>query len=177
MPTDREARRRNSTSGRSTVPHLVRAAQAYILTSWGRVGFALVFGFAAVVGVIGAAIIFLVVAKWFAPHDQPLDPADYRIRRCAWHRVESRAPQRHGRNDFRSAGTVAPRLPFGAKTELPSPGAGKSLWTRYEQGIALRARVGRIDGLSAVSGKRVFRMNFPFQVVAVAALAVFAVVF
>lgn len=51
----------------------------YILSSWGRVGMALVLSGAIVVGLIGAVILFLFVAKVMAPHDQPLDPADYRI--------------------------------------------------------------------------------------------------
>lgn len=51
----------------------------YVLTSWGRIGLALILILAVTIGLIGAAIIFLFAAKVLAPGDRPLDPADYRI--------------------------------------------------------------------------------------------------
>src|ERR1035438_36546 len=51
----------------------------YILSSWGRIGLALILTLAIAIGLVGAVIIFLFVAKVLAPGDKPLDPADYRI--------------------------------------------------------------------------------------------------
>jgi hypothetical protein len=107
----------------------------YILSNWGRVGLALVFGVAAVIGVIGAAIIFLVVAKWLAPHDQPLDPADYRLVGALG--TVSCAVRSNGTGEMifvqqgrRSA--VAIRSENGT----PIPRGREVVVTRYEQGIA-----------------------------------------
>jgi hypothetical protein len=107
----------------------------YILTSWGRVGFALIFGVAMVAGIVGAAIIFLVVAKFFAPHDQPLDPADYRIVGALGTvsspvRVNGTGEMIFVQQGRRSA--VAIRSENGT----PIPRGREVVVTRYEQGIA-----------------------------------------
>src|ERR1700683_362453 len=45
----------------------------YIMSSWGRIGLALILTVAVAVGLVGAAIIFIFVARVVAPGDIPLD--------------------------------------------------------------------------------------------------------
>src|SRR5579863_4460999 len=51
----------------------------YILSSWGRIGLLLILTVAIAIGLVGAVIIFVFVARIVAPGDIPLDPADYRM--------------------------------------------------------------------------------------------------
>lgn len=107
----------------------------YILTSWGRIGLALVFLVAAAVGVLGAAIIFLVVARVLAPHDHPLDPEDYRII-GALGTVSS--PVRNngtGEMIFVQQGRRS-ALAIRSENGTPIPTGREVVVTRYEQGIA-----------------------------------------
>ena len=51
----------------------------YILEKWGGVGLVVVLMLAAVVGLIGAVLIFMFAAKVLDRAERPLDPADYRM--------------------------------------------------------------------------------------------------
>lgn len=107
----------------------------YILTSWGRVGLALVFIIAAVVGVVGAAIIFLVVARLLAPHDQPLDPADYRIIGALGTVSSPVRPNGTGEMIFVQQGRRS-AVAIRSENGTPIPRGREVVVTRYEQGIA-----------------------------------------
>jgi hypothetical protein len=107
----------------------------YILTNWGRVGLALVFSLAAVVGVIGAAIIFLVVAKWLAPHDLPLDPADFRIIGALGTVSSTVRSNGTGEMIFVQQGRRS-AVPIRSENGNPIPRGREVVVTRYEQGIA-----------------------------------------
>ncbi len=107
----------------------------YILTSWGRVGIALIFFIAAAVGLIGAAIIFLVVAKLLAPGDQPLDPADYRIVGALGTVSSPVRSNGIGEMIFVQQGRRA-AVAIRSETGSPIPKGREVVVTRYEQGIA-----------------------------------------
>ncbi len=107
----------------------------YILTSWGRVGFALVFGIAMVVGIVGAAIIFLVVARVLAPHDQPLDPDDYLIVGALGTVSSPVRPNGTGEMIFVQQGRCS-ALAIRSENGNPIPRGREVVVTRYEQGIA-----------------------------------------
>jgi membrane-bound ClpP family serine protease len=107
----------------------------YILTSWGRVGLALVFSVAAVVGVVGAAVIFLFVAKVLAPHDQPLDPADYRLIGALGTVSSPVRANGTGEMIFVQQGRRS-AVPIRSEEGNPIPRGREVVVTRYEQGIA-----------------------------------------
>lgn len=107
----------------------------YILSSWGRIGIAAILVVAVVVGLIGAAIIFIVVAKLLAPGDQPLDPADYRMI-GALGKVSS--PVRlngTGEMIFVQQGRRA-AVPIRSEDGCAIPTGKEVVVTRYEHGIA-----------------------------------------
>lgn len=107
----------------------------YILTNWGRVGLALILFVAAVVGLIGAAIIFLVVAKLLAPGDQPLDPADFRIIGALGTVSSAVRPNGTGEMIFVQQG-VRSAMPIRSENGSPIAKGREVVVTRYEQGIA-----------------------------------------
>jgi hypothetical protein len=107
----------------------------YILSSWGRVGFALIFAVAAVVGIVGAAIIFLVVARVLAPHDQPLDPEDYRLIGALGTVSSPVRTNGTGEMIFVQQGRRS-ALPIRSENGNPIPRGREVVVTRYEQGIA-----------------------------------------
>jgi len=107
----------------------------YILTSWGRAGLALIFFVAAAVGLVGAAIIFLVVAKLLAPGDQPLDPADYRIIGALGMVSSPVRPNGTGEMIFVQQGRRA-AVAIRSENGAPIPSGREVVVTRYEQGIA-----------------------------------------
>jgi hypothetical protein len=107
----------------------------YILTSWGRVGLALIVTIAAAVGLVGASIIFIVIAKVLAPGDVPLDPADYRMI-GALGKVS--CPVRvngTGEMIFVQQGRRA-AVPIRSESGDPIAAGKEVVVTRYEQGIA-----------------------------------------
>lgn len=107
----------------------------YILTSWGRFGLALIFFLAAAVGLIGAAIIFLVVARLLAPGDQPLDPADYRIIGALGTVTSPVRANGTGEMIYVQQGRRA-AVAIRSENGGPIPKGREVVVTRYEQGIA-----------------------------------------
>jgi membrane-bound ClpP family serine protease len=107
----------------------------YILTNWGRVGLALILLVSAVVGLIGAAIIFLVVARVLAPHDQPLDPADFRVIGALGTVSSAVRPNGTGEMIFVQQG-VRSAVPIRSETGSPIAKGREVVVTRYEEGIA-----------------------------------------
>lgn len=107
----------------------------YILTNWGRAGLALILIVAAIVGLIGAAIIFVVVARLFAPHDQPLDPADFRIIGALGTVSSAVRPNGTGEMIFLQQG-VRSALPIRSENGSPIAKGTEVVVTRYEEGIA-----------------------------------------
>jgi membrane protein implicated in regulation of membrane protease activity len=107
----------------------------YILTSWGRIGLALVLTVAIAIGFIGAVIIFLFAAKVLAPGDQPLDPADYRMIGALG--TVSSPVRSHGTGEmiFVQQGRRA-AVPIRSENGSPIPAGKEVVVTRYESGIA-----------------------------------------
>jgi hypothetical protein len=107
----------------------------YILTSWGRIGVAIVLTIAVVIGTIGAAIIFLLVAKVLAPGDRPLDPADFRMIGALG--TVSCPVRAHGTGEmiFVQQGRRS-AVPIRSESGSPIPAGKEVVVTRYEQGIA-----------------------------------------
>ena len=107
----------------------------YILSSWGRIGLALVLIVAIAIGFIGALMIFLFVAKVLAPGDQPLDPADYRIIGALGTVSSPVLPHGTGEMIFVQQGRRA-AVPIRSESGSPIPAGREVVVTRYEQGIA-----------------------------------------
>jgi hypothetical protein len=107
----------------------------YILTNWSRIGIALVLLAAAVVGVVGAAIVFLFAAKVLAPGDRPLDPADYQIAGALG--TVSCPVRRNGTGEmiFVQEGRRT-AVPIRSENGNPIPLGKEVVVTRYEQGVA-----------------------------------------
>ena len=107
----------------------------YILMSWGRVGIALLFVIAIVVGLIGAAIIFWFAAKFLSKADQPLDPADYRMIGALGTVSSPVRTNGIGEMIFVQQGRRA-AVPIRSDTGAAIPKGREVVVTRYEQGIA-----------------------------------------
>lgn len=107
----------------------------YILSSWGRIGLALVLIVAAAIGLIGAAIIFLFAAKVLAPGDLPLDPDDYRIVGALGTVSSPVRPNGTGEMIFVQQGRRS-AVPIRSENGTPIPKGREVVVTRYEQGIA-----------------------------------------
>jgi membrane-bound ClpP family serine protease len=107
----------------------------YILSSWGRVGMALVVLIAVVAGLVGAAIIFVVIARVLAPGDQPLDPADYRMIGALGTVSSPIRPNGTGEMIFVQQGRRA-AVPIRSEDGNAIPSGKEVVVTRYEQGIA-----------------------------------------
>lgn len=107
----------------------------YILTSWGRIGLALVLTFAIAIGFIGAVIIFLFAAKVLAPGDQPLDPADYRMIGALGTVSSPVRPHGTGEMIFVQQGRRA-AVPIRSENGSPISAGKEVVVTRYESGIA-----------------------------------------
>ncbi len=107
----------------------------YILSNWGRLGLALILGAAIMVGLIGAAIVFLFAAKVLAPGDRPLDPADYRIIGALGTVSCAVRPSGTGEMIFVQQGRRA-AVPIRSETGSPIPAGKEVVVTRYENGIA-----------------------------------------
>ncbi len=107
----------------------------YILSSWGRIGLALILTVAIAIGLVGAVIIFLFVAKVLAPGDKPLDPADYRIVGSLGTVSSPVMPQGTGEMIFVQQGRRA-AVPIRSESGSPIPAGKEVVVTRYENGIA-----------------------------------------
>lgn len=107
----------------------------YILTSWGRVGIAVLLLIAIIIGIIGAAIIFLFAAKVLAPADQPLDPADYRMIGALGTVSSPVRTNGIGEMIFVQQGRRA-AVPIRSESGAAIPKGREVVVTRYEQGIA-----------------------------------------
>jgi hypothetical protein len=107
----------------------------YILSNWGRIGIALLLVVAVIVGLIGAAIIFLFTAKVLAPADQPLDPADYRMIGALG--TVSSVVRQNGTGEmiFVQQGRRA-AVPIRSESGAAIAKGTEVVVTRYEQGIA-----------------------------------------
>jgi hypothetical protein len=107
----------------------------YILSSWGRIGIALILIVAVAIGLVGAVIIFLFAAKVLAPADRPLDPADYRMVGSLG--TVSCPVTRNGTGEmiFVQQGRRS-AVPIRSESGSPIPSGKEVVVTRYEQGIA-----------------------------------------
>jgi hypothetical protein len=107
----------------------------YILTNWSRIGIALVLLAAVVIGVVGAAIVFLFAAKVLAPGDRALDPDDYRIAGALG--TVSSPVRRNGTGEmiFVQEGRRA-AVPIRSENGNAIPVGKEVVVTRYEQGVA-----------------------------------------
>ena len=107
----------------------------YILSSWGRVGLALIVIVAVAVGLVGAVIIFLFAAKVLAPSEKPLDPADYRMIGALG--TVSSPVLAHGTGEmiFVQQGRRS-AVPIRSESGSPIPAGKEVVVTRYENGIA-----------------------------------------
>jgi membrane protein implicated in regulation of membrane protease activity len=107
----------------------------YILSSWGRIGLALILTVAIAIGLVGAVIIFLFVAKVLAPGDKPLDPADYRMVGSLGTVSSPVLPQGTGEMIFVQQGRRS-AVPIRSESGSPIPTGKEVVVTRYEDGIA-----------------------------------------
>jgi hypothetical protein len=117
----------------------------YLLTRYSTWVLTLVLLVSTVLGLVGASVIFLFVAKFLMAHSRELDPADY-DRVGALGRISS--PIREGGTGemiFSLAGT---RQVCGARTENGDPLArgAEVIVTRYERGIAYVRRYEELAG-------------------------------
>ena len=107
----------------------------YIMSSWGRIGLALILTVAVAIGLVGAVIIFLFVAKVLAPGDKPLDPADYRMVGALGTVSCSVMPNGTGEMIFVQQGRRS-AVPIRSESGTPIPVGKEVVVTRYENGIA-----------------------------------------
>jgi len=107
----------------------------YILSSWGRIGLALIVIVAIAIGLIGAAIIFLFAAKVLAPGDKPLDPADYRMVGALGTVSSPVMPHGTGEMIFVQQGRRS-AVPIRSESGSSIPAGKEVVVTRYENGIA-----------------------------------------
>lgn len=107
----------------------------YILSSWGRIGLALILLVAVAIGLVGAVIIFLFAAKVLAPGDRPLDPADYRIIGALGTVSSPVLPRGTGEMIFVQQGRRS-AVPIRSETGNPIPRGREVVVTRYEGGVA-----------------------------------------
>lgn len=107
----------------------------YIMSSWGRIGLALIFVVAVAVGLVGAVIIFLFVAKIVAPGDIPLDPADYRMIGALGTVSSPVLPRGTGEMIFVQQGRRS-AVPIRSESGSLIPIGKEVVVTRYENGIA-----------------------------------------
>ncbi len=107
----------------------------YMLSSWGRIGLALIVTVAVAVGLVGAVIIFLFAAKLLAPGDRPLDPADYRMVGALGTVSSPVMPQGTSEIVFVQQGRRA-AVPIRSESGSPIPAGKEVVVTRYENGIA-----------------------------------------
>jgi len=107
----------------------------YVLTSWGRIGLALILIAAIAIGLIGSAIVFLFVAKVLAPGDQPLDPADYRMVGALGTVSSPVISNGTGEMIFVQQGRRS-AVPIRSESGTPIPIGKEVVVTRYENGIA-----------------------------------------
>src|SRR5579863_482709 len=107
----------------------------YVLSSWGRIGLALILIVAIAIGLVGAVIIFLFAAKVLAPGDKPLDPADYRMVGALG--TVSSPVLAHGTGEmiFVQQGRRS-AVPIRSESGSPIPAGREVVVTRYESGIA-----------------------------------------
>jgi len=107
----------------------------YIMSSWGRIGLALILTVAVAVGLVGAVIIFLFVARIVAPGDIPLDPADYRMIGALGTVCSPVLPHGTGEMIFVQQGRRS-AVPVRSESGSPIPIGKEVVVTRYENGIA-----------------------------------------
>ncbi len=107
----------------------------YILTEWGGFGLFVVVGVAFVVGLAGAALIFLFVAKVLSGSERPLDPSDYRIPGALGTVSSPVLDGGTGEMIFRQQGRRR-GIPIRSDVGNPIPTGKEVVVTRYEDGIA-----------------------------------------
>jgi hypothetical protein len=107
----------------------------YIMSSWGRIGLTLILVVAVAIGLVGAVIIFLFVAKVLAPGDKPLDPADYRMVGALGTVSSPVLPHGTGEMIFVQQGRRS-AVPIRSESGSPIPTGKEVVVTRYENGIA-----------------------------------------
>ncbi len=107
----------------------------YVLSSWGRVGLALMLLVAVGIGLIGAAIVFLFAAKVLAPGDRALDPADYRMIGALGTVSSPVMPHGTGEMIFVQQGRRS-GVPIRSESGRAIPAGKEVVVTRYEDGIA-----------------------------------------
>ena len=107
----------------------------YILSSWGRIGLALILTVAIAIGLVGAAIIFLFLAKVLAPRDKPLDPADYRMVGALGTVSSPVMPNGTGEMIFVQQGRRS-AIPIRSESGSAIPVGKEVVVTRYDDGIA-----------------------------------------
>jgi hypothetical protein len=107
----------------------------YVLTKFTGVGLLLVVLGALVAGLAGGAIILWFVAKVLAPHDIPLDPADYNIIGALGTVSSPVFPDTTGEMIFLQQGRRT-GVPIRSDTGHPIAAGREVVVTRYEHGIA-----------------------------------------
>jgi len=107
----------------------------YILIRWGGVGLVVILMLAGVVGLAGAALIFLFTARVLAPGDRALDPADYRVEGALGKVSCPVLPSGTGEMIFVQQGRRA-ALPIRSEDGNAIPAGTEVVVTRYENGIA-----------------------------------------
>lgn len=106
----------------------------YLLTEYSAVWFFMALVLSVAIGIIGAALVFWLVAKMMA-HEHPLDPADYRMIGILG-RVGSRVrPGGTGEMIFSQEGTRR-SAPVRSDDGSEIPKNAEVVVTRYEKGIA-----------------------------------------
>jgi membrane protein implicated in regulation of membrane protease activity len=117
----------------------------YVLTEYSALWFFSALAISVASGVVGAALVFLFLAKVLVAHEQPLDPEDYRMVGVLG-RVSSRIrPDGTGEMIFSQEGarrSAAARSEDG--TEIPKE--SEVVVTRYEKGIAYVRRWEELTG-------------------------------
>jgi len=107
----------------------------YLLTRYSALTVTLIMFIAVIVGLIGAAFIFLFVVKFLMTHDRELDPADFDRVGVLGHIVSPIREGGTGEIIFSQAGT---RHTCGARSDGGEalPKGTEVIVTRYEHGIA-----------------------------------------
>jgi hypothetical protein len=118
---------------------------AYILSTWGGVGLALVLAGAVLGGIAGGSLIFLFAAKVLAPGDRPLNPADYQMIGALGIVSGTVLPGGTGEMIFVQQGRRS-SVPIRSERGTLIPKGKEVVVTRYESGIAY---VREFDELSA----------------------------
>ena len=123
----------------------------FLLTTYSTLIVAIVMTLATIAGLIGAAMVFLFIAKLLLRHDHPLDPADYDRVGVLARIISPIRPGGTGEIIFSQAGT---RQTCGARSDDGQELARgiEVIVTRYEHGLAYVRRYDEMAG-GASSGR------------------------